>query len=498
MERYFDDYLRLFPLTATLLGDSRYNDRFANLYSSTHRQAHVALLRRALRDCPARPDVETRAFRYSVTMDLEAYDYPLHLLPIDQMDNVFLTMVECLLEHQPMETHADVADLSNRLADFQVAATSLVECLQEGIRKRVVLPRLLCRQVIQQLQTLLTDEPYLKRKTPLREEYETCVRRYFVPAVRSTLSFLRETYLRACRRTVGYASLPNGQAMYDYLVRLHTTLDVYDDKKLYARAYEDTKRLFREKQVLRRQLPSHRVELPSSRKEAIEWYEEQKRVVDDTVLPKYFGTLRPEEDYEIRPVPSYMEEFSSTAYYTAPSLDGTRPGTFYVNTRNLSEHPRHKLEVLTLHEGNPGHHFQIALSMDLGIPRYRVFSNWNAYIEGWGLYCETLGEYKDGHSRLGKYDYELLRSIRILVDLGLHKYGWSLRRCRTLLATYTDLAATEIEAEVCRYVAMPGQALSYKVGEWSILGLRSGSIQDFHERILRAGPLPLWLLPHAI
>jgi uncharacterized protein (DUF885 family) len=431
-------------------------------------------------------------------MDLEAYDHPFHLLPIDQMNNVFLIMVECLLEHQPMETHTHMTDLSKRLAEFQVAVVSLLECLQEGIRTRVVLPRLICRQVIQQLQTLLNDKPYLKRQTPLRDKYLTSVRRYFLPAVRNTLSFLEGTYLGACRRSVGYTSLPNGPAMYDYLVRLHTTLLSYDDKSMYARAYNETRRLFREKQQLSRRLPSQPVELPSSREEAIEWYEEQKRLVNETVLPKYFGTLRPQEDYEIRSVPSYMEEFSSTAYYTPPSLDGTRRGTFYVNTRNLSEHPRHKLEVLTLHEGNPGHHFQIALSMDLGIPRYRVFSNWNAYIEGWGLYCETLGEYKDGYSRLGKYDYELLRSIRIIVDLGIHKYGWSLRVCRRLLATYTDLAATEIDAEVSRYVAMPGQALSYKVGEWSILALRSGSIQEFHKRILRAGPLPLWLLPLAI
>ena len=240
--------------------------------------------------------------------------------------------------------------------------------------------------------------------------------------------------------------------------------------------------------------------------------------INKTILPKYFGNLFPKEDYLIKPVPKFNEEFSSTAYYMPPSIDNKRNGVFYVNMRNLHEHPIYNQEVLTLHEGNPGHHFQISLAQNNSkIPKFRSFDPGllNAFIEGWGLYCETLGEYRDGYSLMGRYNFEIMRAARLVIDTGIHSFGWTFKRARKFLGDVTNLPESELDVEIYRYISIPGQALSYKIGEIAILEARdkylasktdnnrdndneNDKLIEFHQKLIDLGPLPLWLLNSAL
>ena len=510
-ESYFTEHLRLFPVAATFLGDHRWDDRFENVYSAEHQSRHRAMLCRYLSRLPRRSgdDLEVEAFRYALEMELESFAHPLHLLPLSQMHNVFLDMTEVVLNHQVLGTASDLEALRRRMREFHRAAHTQIERLKEGMNARIVLPRVVAEQVVEQLQTLLRDRPYTTRSLPQRlaRGVRDVMESTFTPALRRTIAFLRETYLPACRETVGCAALPGGVAMYDYLVRRNTTLRRVSVAALHRVGVRETARIAAEKKALAATLPIKDLKngfVKSSRREVLGMYRAQQRRIAARVLPDNFGDLHPRHDYVVKAVPRHEEASQSTAYYVAPSMDGRRPGAFYVNLRNLSEHPSHKAEVLSLHEGSPGHHFQIALAMEGDTPKYRVHGGWDAYVEGWGLYVEGLGEYADGYGRLGKYDYELMRAIRLIVDTGLHRMGWSAKRCRDMFRRLTDMTDSEIDAEIHRYIAMPGQALSYKVGELHILDARRrylegradvcAAVREFHHRVLAAGPLPLWLL----
>ena len=516
-ETYFQSYLQLFPITATFLGQPKWDDRFTDIYSREHRMENMTLLHSTLEELEVFEmtgvTLEHRAFRYALEMTLEGYQYPLECLPLSQMNNIFLVMTEIIRDYQKIGTHRELKRFRRRMREFRTAADSQVGCLLEGMQRGIVLPRVIAEQVQTQLHTLLRDKPYLKREVPsrLRKAFRRILDKYFTPAIQYTIMFMDQYYLPMCRETLGYGSLPGGDAMYDYLARLHTTLEKIDVHEIHGMGISETARILEEKETLAKTLPiqdlmNHKEFIPSSREEILELYRAEQKEIAHEILPYYFGTLRPIQDYDIKAVPDYSEEFQTTAYYMPPSLDKSQKGTFYVNLRNLKEHPTYKTEVLSLHEGNPGHHFQIAISLDLGIPNYRAYGDWNAYFEGWGLYTETLGTYRDGYGRLGKYDYELMRSIRLIVDTGIHEMGWSVDKCRDLFRSCTDLVESEIDAEIYRYIAMPAQALSYKIGELHILRNRAEyfkihgegktQYQQFHRNIIEAGPLPLWLLGH--
>jgi uncharacterized protein (DUF885 family) len=309
--------------------------------------------------------------------------------------------------------------------------------------------------------------------------------------------------------------------MYKHLVKTSVTKYNLSIEDLHEIGISETERVLGLMINLKDKLPikditKHKPFYLNKKQEVLDAYKKHKKEINKRIIPKYFGDLRPPVDYEIKAVPKFNEEFAPTAYYMSPSIDKTRKGVFSVNLRNLHEHPTYNMEVLTLHEGCPGHHYQISIAeTNKTIPKFRSYaSGLTAYIEGWGLYTENLGEYKDGYSKIGKYNYELMRSIRLIVDTGIHYFGWSFEKARKLLKESTDLVDSEIDSEIYRYIAMPGQALAYKIGELSILNSRRKYLQlrkeedsdydenkmiiDFHKKIINLGALPLWLLEVAI
>jgi uncharacterized protein (DUF885 family) len=212
--------------------------------------------------------------------------------------------------------------------------------------------------------------------------------------------------------------------------------------------------------------------------------------------------------YGVVPVPAYSEKSQTTAYYQPGSVDAGRAGYFYANTYDLKSRPKWEMEALTLHEAVPGHHLQIAIAQELrDVPKFRRFGGYTAYTEGWGLYAESLGSeiglYKDPYSRFGQLTYEMWRAIRLVVDTGMHSKGWTRDQAIRFFQQNTGKTQHDIEVEVDRYIAWPGQALAYKLGELKIKELRIYATQqlgdqfdlrDFHDQVLGAGPLPLSVL----
>ena len=330
---------------------------------------------------------------------------------------------------------------------------------------------------------------------------------------------VNKIYLPNARDTMGYCDIPMGKEMYLYLVKKNTTLINLSIPFIHKLGLSETAKVLQQMEATVKTLQikdfsNNKQFYLVTRDQIIDKYNETKQYIEKQILPKYFGDLRPSNDYKIKAVPKYTEEFNTVAYYMQPSRDNKRKGTFYANLHNMKEHPTYQMEVLTLHEGCPGHHYQIDLSQNnKSIPKFRRFDMemYNSYIEGWGLYCETLGEYKDGYSLMGKYNYDSMRCARLVLDTGIHYYGWTAEKAIQYLSDVTSLTESEIASEVYRYISWPGQALSYKLGQLEILKGKKiyleknnhldsvdNNIIRFHKKLMEIGPIPLWLLETAL
>jgi uncharacterized protein (DUF885 family) len=341
-----------------------------------------------------------------------------------------------------------------------------------------------------------------------------------IPALKELHKFISETYLPACRQEIAATGLPGGAEYYRAQIRWLTTTDL-SAQEIHAIGQREVARIRGEMNDVIKQagfsgsfpefvtmlrtdprfarVPTPAV-LPGFRDIA-------KRV--DPELPKLFAEL-PRTSYGIREIPAYRGE--TAAYYTPGASDGTRAGYFNANTLAVSTKPRHEMEALFLHEAVPGHHLQVARAQELkGLPDFRRNALYNAYVEGWALYAESLGEdlglYKDPYSKFGRLNGEIHRACRLVVDTGMHALGWSREKAIAYMQANTSLSDTFIVAEIDRYIVWPGQALGYKLGELKIKELRARAtkalgtkfdIRKFHNALIDDGPLPLNVLERRI
>ncbi len=524
-EDYFRDHLKLNPLHATIIGKHKYDNLLPDFYSDEYTTVLKQHLERYLNNSynisvtSHRDTINLKAFQDMLKLQIEGLYLPFNELPINQMNNIFLEMMSLIVEPglQPLRTQHNIDMFRERMSKFPQLIDTMIEMMNRGILSERVLPVQITEQVIKQIEGVLHDKPYRACKSQiggnLYAQLKNIIREYFIPPAEKTLKFLKEIYLAHSRHTIGYSDIPTGDQMYRYLVKLNTTKYDLPIKTIYKMGLSESQRILEEMTQLQETLPiqdfsSDPQFYKKTPEEVLAAYRKMRSTINKTILPKYFGKLRPPVEYLIKAVPKFNETFSSTAYYMGPSIDNKRPGVFYVNLRNLHEHPTYNMEVLTLHEGNPGHHYQISLSQNNSeIPKFRSFDygSLTAFVEGWGLYCETLGEYKDGYSKMGKYEYEIMRAARLVIDTGIHHLGWDFARAKEFLTDVTDLAESEIDAEIYRYIAIPGQALSYKIGELCIQSCRdkylaatNSDLINFHEKLMEIGPLPLWLLEDAL
>lgn len=545
---YWEEYLRDNPISATFNGDNRYNDRFGPVTSSEsnaaiRRLAEKYLARTAAYDpgtLPAEDRISFDLLRYQLQESLEGLNHPSHLLPVNQMSSVHLIMAQLGSGRlaQPFETVQDYDNWVSRAADFGRYVDGIIADMREGMARGIVLPKALAKPVLPQLESLGTDDleknVYLSpiRKFPpgfseadqtrLTAAYTALVKDTVVPAYQRLLTFMRDTYLPACRDTVALGDLPGGKEWYAFQARISTTTSLTPDeihaiglsevariRGMFERAKADVgfEGTLKEFFIHLNTAP----ELKFSNREEIQAAYEGLRAQAEAAVPALFGR-KPKTPFEIRPVEEFREVSAPPAQYFQGLPDGSRPGIFYYNAYKPESRTRFTTTAYFVHEAVPGHHFEISLAQEHpSLPAFRRFGGTTAYSEGWGLYSEMLGEemglYRDRWQWVGRLSAEIWRAARLVIDTGLHAKGWT--REQSIAYFLDNVPQGEVVAvqEVERYIAIPGQALSYKIGEIKLRELRGRAekalgakfdLRAFHDEVLAHGSVPLSVLEAAV
>ncbi len=527
------------PVFASSLGDRRFNDNWADLsigaIEARHQQRQTFLDRLTAIDSAglsANDQLNYDLFRRDLHNGIDGHQYKNYLMPINQRGGV--QSLESTAERLRMQTVKDYEDWLARMAAVPEVIEQTMALQEQGRKSGYMPPKILMKRIPDQLaqQTVENpeDSPFFlafesmpdtmaeEDKSRLRESAKEIIDESIVPAYRDFSRYFTDTYLPASRDSIGASELPNGEAFYEYRTQLYTTTQMTPDE-IHRLGLNEVKRIRDEMQLLIDELefdgdfadflhflrsdPQFYYEDPDDLYEA--YLATCKRI--DPELVKLFGKL-PRMPYGLRPIPDNIAPDTTTAYYNGPAADGSRAGYYYVNLYKPEVRPKYEIEVLSVHEAMPGHHLQIALAQELeDVPDFRRYSGFTAFIEGWGLYSESLGYelglYKDPYSRFGAQTYEMWRAVRLVVDTGMHYKGWTRQQAIDFFKDNAAKTELDIINEIDRYIGWPGQALAYKIGQLKILGLRRQAeqalgddfdIRAFHDELLGAGAIPLEVL----
>jgi uncharacterized protein (DUF885 family) len=544
-ERYFEEYLELNPLFATQIGDNRYNDRLPNYlgpeYRAQQREMNERYLAAVQEFDPAQLSGEDR-ISYEIFLrermhQRESERFPDYLLPLGQLFGLQETMpaLGSGTNAQPFVTVADYDNWLKRLDDFVVFMDQAIVNMREGVAKGIVQPRPIMEKVLGQLDGMIVakaeDSAFfapisrfpetvpVEERERLTAAYRTAIEGKVIPAYRRVRDFVRDEYMPKTRTTVAWTALPDGKAWYAYRVRGSTTTDMTPEE-IHKVGLDEVARIRDEMDAVRRQVDfegdlgaffRHLESDPqfyfTQGSDLVQGYRELK-VRIDAALPKLFSVF-PKADYQVREVEAFRAESAASAFYQSASADGSRPGIFYVNTFDLRAQPIFGMETLSLHEASPGHHFQGSIQQELtSLPKFRRFGAfYTAYAEGWALYAEYLGKelgmFTDPYQWFGRLNDEQLRAMRLVVDTGLHSLGWSREQAIRYMVDNSSMSESSATSEVERYIAWPGQALGYKIGDLRLQGLRRNAekalgakfdIRDFHREVLSDGAVPMDVL----
>ena len=543
-ERYYDAILSIAPQVATQIGDARYNASYTLSFVPATRQRRSVIVREyadSLRRIdPAALDEEHRVtydvFRATLEQARQEERFPVYLVPLNQFFNFtaqFAQMGSGKGIH-PFRTVKDYDDFLSRMGGFAVVADAAIANMREGMQRGVVQPRVLMERVLPQLSAHVLAEPSQSSfwgpiagmpatfspadRERLTAAYARAIRDVVIPAYRRLHDFVKEEYLPRTRTTVGLSALPDGRAWYEYAVRANTTTS-RTPEQIHALGLSEVFRIHAEMQAVARELgwtgdlasfmrrmQTDSAQFYTTREEMLADYRAAQRRIDAST-GRLFDIV-PRTNYEIRPVEEFRERSASVGSYVTGSPDGKRPGVFYLNTFEPRSRPRYMKEALLVHEGSPGHHFQLSIALELrNVPRMRRFSIVTAHAEGWGLYAETIGRelglYTDPYQYYGYLSSELWRAIRLVLDTGIHAKGWTLEQAAEYARRNSSESDVNIRSEVERFAAIPGQALAYKVGQMKITELRHRAqhelgprfdVRAFHRVVLESGSLPLDVL----
>ena len=550
--RYFADKMELDPLNASAtLAAPRYEGRLTITIAPAEVARTRALNERVKRELGSVDaaalgghDRLTRELLLGeVQLAIDGDAFPAHLMPIDQYGGVpvLLSMLGSGEQLQPLKTVADYDNYLKRLLRLPSWNEQAIANMREGVRRGYTVPRALIESALPMF-TKLAEPDFDKsdfsaalkvmpagfnpvERMRLTQAYERAFRDQVQPAMASLLGFLKAEYLSACRTSSGVSALPNGPAYYRHLVRVHTTSDLSPDA-IHALGLQEVARIRGEIAKVGAQMKFEaRTDNPTT--EFLRWHAEQPRfrpfktsrqVVDAYValnqriapqLPQWFGRM-PKQPLAIRPVPA-IQVAAGGSYYNPPAPDGSRPGTFFVWVDEPGKVNDSIVSSLLLHEGQPGHHFQMSLQQELGLPDFRKYGWSTAYGEGWALYAETLGRelglYDDPNQYLGHLKLELMRAVRLVTDTGLHAKGWTREQSIQYMIDTEGETEAGARNSTERYMAFPGQALGYKIGALKFQALRERarlalgdkfSAREFHDLMLSEGIVPLDVLDRMV
>lgn len=542
-QQYWEERLQMYPMEATAIGDNRYNDKLTITISDTFRTRAKAFYQRYLAQSKAfssklnkEDQISKELFEYELSMHLKDFEYPSHLMPINQFWSFTLEFPQLGSGDaaQPFKTTQDYDHFLVRMQLFPGWIETAINNMRKGMKQGIVLPKILANKMIPQVKGVLTIDPTksifynpikhipegvsAEDKKRLENAYFYHISQYIIPAYSKLEKFLREEYVPACRESHGISAIPNGRAYYDYLIEYYTTTTLSADS-IYNLGLKEVARLEAEMEKVKVEV-GFKGSLPeffNSINSDPQFYPftTAQSVLDSfwaihkletPYLAKLFEQT-PKTKFEIRQTEAYRAA-SASAEYNAGSEDGTRPGIFYTPILNPKKFNAVGMETLFLHEAIPGHHYQISLQQEnKNLPQFRKFLGYSAYAEGWALYTETLGKelglYKNPYQYLGHLSDAMHRALRLVIDAGIHTRQLSHDSAIAYMTSHERISAQEAEAEIERYMAIPGQALSYKIGQLTISAMKAKCQQElgakfneaaFHTQVLNGGNMPLQVL----
>jgi uncharacterized protein (DUF885 family) len=540
------------PLQGIFRGDLRYTDRFGEYFTEEYiageraaADSDLAALARIDR-ASLNPDdgISYDVFKWQRTMDRKGYEPTIVaatlVRPIDHFNGIhtFFPDISSGEGAARYKTVKDYDDGLNRIGGFAGEIDTSIARFREGMAAGVTQPRIVVQNMIAQLDllvgqgvegstlykpvTMLPADIPSEDKNRITDAYRDVVGTRVVPALTRLRDFMRKEYLPASRDSVGLSAMPGGAALYSYLVSTQTTTDLTPDS-IHRIGLSEVARITAGMEAVKTEvnfagdlkaffeyIRTDKKFKPASKDALRDGYIEIGKRVDERVR-EMFSTI-PKAPMEIRPVPAFRERNDAAGSYQQGTPDGTRPGVFYYNTYDLPSRTTQGMETLYLHEGVPGHHFQISLAQENEtLPAFQRFGGNTAFVEGWALYAESLGPelgmFKDPFQRYGTLDDEMLRAMRLVVDTGIHSKGWTRQQAIDYMLSHSAMGRTDATNEVDRYIAMPAQALAYKIGQLTIRRLRTKAerelgaqfdIKDFHAQVLMSGALPMVVLESKI
>lgn len=505
-DRYFVDVLHMHPSFASYLGDRSADDRYENALSPRFQERYHNLMTRYSKALAKQPSssswtMDDRLMKYQIHIYQSSLSFQKHfdLIPISSYSNDIL-QIAFSESNYPGPSIA-------RYGDQIVYIRQIIKNLRKGIQKKIVLLEFVCIQLIRDLEEFLKNKNYLfkyKNKNRLGDSVTSFLETNYRQVIEELVLFLRTEYLCHCikgKEKVGLCTqFPrNGKEMYTSLVKYHCTLEDITPEEIMEFGVSEVARI----EILMQGLdinkddPTYHLK---NGKEVLKAYKRHQRRIRETIMTRYFKfQVRP---YEIAPIPKMMEASSPNAMYMAPSTRG-RKGTFHINLRDVKENPTYMMETLAMHEGEPGHHYQFQYMVDKKLPLHRIYGFAStAFVEGWALYAESLSESDDPPTKFGRLTMEMFRAVRLVVDTGIHYYGWSYQKAFQYMKKHVKgMTVTELETELIRYICDPGQAVAYKIGErfFKAKSKEYGNdLKKFHDDVLQYGVVPLEMLKRYI
>jgi len=547
-DEYFERGLELNPIRATAIGDYRYNDKLANSIGPEYRKASLEMDEEFLgklldidREQLTRQDqLSYDMFKLNRELSIEGEQFPGHLQPVNQFGSMasFFVQLGSGTSLHPFKTVKHYDDWLSRIDDFVVYTDQAISNMQEGMQQGVIRPGILIAKSIPQLESQIfenaeesgfyapinnmpeefSDEDRERLTAAFREAIENKV----IPAYTRLKNFVGDEYLSAARETVGLYALPNGGDWYAYNVRLITTTDMTPED-IHQIGLDEVERIHVEMRGVMEE-----VGFEGDLKDFFEflntdeqfYFDEPEQLIQGyrdmsdqiSALSKSLFNVSPKTGFEVRRIEPFRERSAAGGQYSTGTPDGSRPGVFYANAYDIKSRPIWAMESLFLHEAIPGHHFQRSLQVENeSLPGFRRFGGYTAYTEGWGLYAESLGKelgvYTDPYQYFGALNAELWRAIRLVVDTGLHAKEWSRQDVLDFMYENSAVKEARAVAEAERFMAIPGQALAYKIGQLKIREIRDNAearlgdkfdVREFHTQVLMDGPMPLSMLEDKI
>jgi uncharacterized protein (DUF885 family) len=540
---YWEDKLKHEPDFASTIGDTRYNDQLPDYspqaYNDSLARERAFLNRLAEVDTSGMSDQEQLSKEVLVRQlieDQEEARFKPWELPVNQFFGLQVNLPQ-LVPLLAFNSAKDYDDYISRLKKVPLAFEQTTDNMSIGMDDHREPPAYLMEKALGEVNDIANEKPQdspfalpvqkfpasvsATQQARIKEELLAAISGQVMPAYVRFGKFLKSQYIPSGRSDPGIWSLPDGAAYYRFLVKQSTTTDMTPDQIHQIgvdQVKEDEEQLlaiakklgFADIKALQNAAENNPKLYPTSKEQLLDAYRgylDQMR----PKLPLLFGRL-PKASLVVKPVPDYAEKDQAAAYYIEGTADGSRPGTVFVNTYKFATRPLYSAETIAYHEGLPGHHLQISIAQELtGLPEFRKYAYYTAYTEGWGLYAERLGKeigfYQDPYNDYGRVEADIWRAVRLVVDTGVHSQHWTREQMVDYFHQHSAVPETDVQAEVDRYIAMPAQALGYKVGQLKLLELKAKAqqalgdrfdIRAFHDQLLDSGALPLDLLEQRI